>query len=362
MRRQRLAQLLHAPIDWPLLIATASAHGILPLCCERIAGDEICIPADVATRLREENRRHSMRSLLLMSELFRINEALVRRKIPIMSYKGPTLAQLAYGGPLLRGFADVDMVVEQKFMPQISEVMTALGYESKLSGESFVARGRQIPGEYAFVHKTHQALVEFHTEFTLRHFPRRPRMNEMAKRSVLICINGREIATFSLADNLLMLCVHGAKDFWSRLIWASDICAVAKELQAADWQELLAFAQEYDAARMIRLALALADSLFSVQIPPEIREGVAGDCMALRTAATISKSLLQGGDFPAGVIARSRYRIAMVPGWRGVGYWVRLATAPTEEDWRNSRASHSGARPRHWFRDPARLWQKKEPA
>lgn len=327
LRKQGLAQPLTAPIDWSLLNALANAHGLLPLCCERIAHDcEIQMPADVAARFREENRRHAMQALLLTGELLRISEVLGQRGISLMSYKGPTLAQLAYGNPSLRCFADLDIVVEQRFMPQIFEIMPALGYDARLPRESFMKGAHpEIPGEYAFIHKTHRALVEFHTEFTIRHFPRPPRIEEMAKRSAPVCINGREIATFSLPDNLLMLCIHGAKDFWGRLIWVSDISALAKKMKATDWHELFASAQEYDAGRMIHLALALADLLFGVQIPPEIREQIAQDRVAVRFAAKISNTLLQSRDFPGSILAHSLYRTAMVPGWRGVRYWMRLA-------------------------------------
>jgi len=342
------------------MLNLAVENGLLPLLCEHLSRySQIQIPGDISNRLREENRQYSMRSLLLMAELLRIVNNLRQRQIPALPYKGPTLAQFAYGNPSLRQFEDLDIVVAQQFMPRAYDEMNALGYEARLPRKSFLAkRRREIPGEYVFLHKQNRALVEFHTEFTLRHFPSPPRIDEMARRPAIVCVNGREVPTFSPADNLLMLCVHGAKDFWSRLIWVADVAAIAEKLSAADWQRLLEEADRYDASRMVNLGLCLAHSIFQTQPPSEFLQRVRQDVAVRSIASQFRDQLLVARKLPDGILWRSRYRIAMVQGFaRGVRYWLRLSTAPAEEDWSAADFRSRSGVASSFFR-PLRLWRK----
>jgi hypothetical protein len=358
--QQRLAPLLAPHLDWPLMLDLAVENGLLPLLCEHLSRySQTQIPGDISNRLRDENRRYSMRSLLLMAELLRIENTLRQMQIPALPYKGPTLAQFAYGNPSLRQFEDLDIVVPQQFMPRVYDEMNKLGYEAKLPRKSFLAKHRrEIPGEYVFLHKQNRALVEFHTDFTLRHFPRPPGIDEMARRPAIVCLNGREVPTFSPADNLLMLCVHGAKDFWSRLIWVADVAAIAEKLSAADWQRLFEEADRYDASRMVNLALCLAHSIFQTQPPSEFLQRVRQDSAVRGIAAQFRDQLLGVRNLPDGILWRSRCRIGMVQGFtRGVRYWLRLSTAPAEEDWSAADFSSRSGAAFSFFR-PLRLWRK----
>ncbi|HXT86038.1 MAG TPA: nucleotidyltransferase family protein [Verrucomicrobiae bacterium] len=360
IRRQRLARLLFAGLDWNFLIQFADDNGILPLFCEHLAHfPSISIPAEISNRLREENRQHSMRALSLTAELLRICDALRGSGVAFAPWKGPALAQTAYGGPSLRQFDDLDFVAEQKSMPQIYDAMESLGYQAKLSRGAFaLARGRGIPGEYVFVHAQHGALVEFHTERTLRHFPHAPRVGEMLRRASAVIVDSRIVPAFSPADDLLMLAVHGAKDFWARLIWVADIAATAAKLSSADWELLRAEAKKCGATCMLNVALCLAHSILSAPMNASAAEDALRDGAALRIAQQIRDYLLGVSDAPLGIVWRSRYRISMgESALKGLRYWIRLSTAPAEEDWS---AAHGipKASPAHVLLRPLRLWRK----
>ena len=360
IRRQRLARLLFAGLDWNFLLQFADENGMLPLFCEHLAHfPSISIPAETSNRLREENRVHSMRALSLTAELLRICDALRGGGSAFAPWKGPALAQTAYGGPSLRQFDDLDFVAEQKSMPQIYDSMEALGYAAKLPREAFAfARGRGIPGEYVFVKAQHGALVEFHTERTLRHFPHAPRVGEMLRRGSAVIVESRIVPVLSPPDDLLMLAVHGAKDFWARLIWVADIAAIAAKLSGADWELLRAEAKQCGATRMLNVALCLAHSILSVPMNSNGAEEALRDGAASRIAQQIRDYLLGVSDTPQGIVWRSRYRIAMGEGaLKGLRYWIRLSTAPAEEDWSAAR-SVAESSPAHVLLRPLRLWRK----
>ena len=360
IRRQRLARLLFARLDWNFLTEFADENGMLPLFCEHLAHfPSVPIPAEISSRLREANRQHSMRALSLTAELLRICDALRAGEIAFAPWKGPALAQTAYGSPSLRQFDDLDFVAEQKSMARIYGAMESLGYVAKLPREAFVlTRGRGIPGEYVFVHAHHGALAEFHTERTLRHFPRLPRVGEMLHRSTAVIVDSRIVPAFSPADDLLMLSVHGTKDFWARLIWVADIAATAAKLSGADWELLRAEAKSSGATRMVNVALCLAHSILSAPMNASEVEDALRDGAASGIAQQIRDYLLGITEPPQGIVWRSRYRISVGESpLKGLRYWIRLTTAPAEEDWRAARSvTESSAA--HVLLRPLRLWRK----
>lgn len=329
----RVSQALQMKIDWAQLIHLADENGLLPLLSYHLARFSDAIPPDWTVRVRESTRENAIRALFLISELQRIIERLRRRGVSALPYKGPILAYLAYGDATLRQFDDLDIVVAQASMDSVYEEMEALDYEPRFSRERFLkSHGKNIPGEYVFVHRVNRAIVEFHTEATLRHFPKPPDLEGMLSRATAISLNGRQVSTFSLPDTMLMLCVHGAKDFWSRLIWVADIAALSTMITKADWGFLLARAKECDSERMVGLGLWLANSLFDFESLATAESEF--DRTRVKIGTALRDQLLNLRPLSQSLWWRSLYRIGMVsPLWKGVAYWLRLSTAPAEEDW-----------------------------
>ncbi|HEV2422688.1 MAG TPA: nucleotidyltransferase family protein [Candidatus Acidoferrales bacterium] len=350
----RLKEILQGPLDWELLFPMATQSGLLPLLCKHLR--------DLGTlpdQFREANRQNSLRALFLTAELLRIADRFREREIPAMPYKGPVLGQIAYDNPQLRQFDDLDFVVPQRFIADAYQEMEALGYEPKFQRPRASLRtDARIPGEYVFVHRVNGAMVEIHTEATLRHFPRPPNIEDMGHRSIEITLNGRRIRTFDSADTLLLLCIHGAKDFWSRLIWVADVAQMIKKLAAADWESVLAEAKEHDAERMLRLGLWLARATFGSELPVSVLQNAERDRAVARIGNELCEQLLHRKKEPQGIVWRSHYRMRMVhPAWKGVLYWLHLSIAPAEEDWA-ALSDGRGHGVRYALLRPLRLWRK----
>ena len=360
LNRKHLEQVLRGPLNWNLLLRLADEHGLLPLlqehlgeCVERIA------PAEFALRLRKLCRECALRELLLCAELVRIMVECQQAGVPVIAHKGPVLAARAYGSATLRQYSDLDIVVPQRCIAGVLERMRRLGYESKFTGTGDNAgKSQRIPGEYVFFNRANRALVEFHTERTLRYFPIVPDLGGMIRRATAVPMSGQEIPAFSREDEILMLAVHGAKDFWARLIWIADIAELVRQQPELAWGELFERANEMRIGRMLRLAILLANEKLELELPPEVKRIVRAD----RTAAKLANAIverLRGDTLESdGILPRSLYRIGTVEGmWSGVRYWLRLSTAPTEEDWAMVDAPRPLARSYAVLR-PLRLWRR----
>ena len=362
-QRSRFAQLVARPLDWTVLMQLANENGLLPLLHKHFSKVETSsIFPDVLKQISQANRESALRGLLLTSELLRILDVFRQRGIPAIPYKGLVLAVRAYGSPSLRQFEDLDIVMPQRFMPAVYDAMQSLDYRARLPRECFVAEGsRAIPGEYVFVHRANNAMVELHTEWTLRHFPVPPDIETMIGRAIPLQIDGKEVPAFATEDALLMLAVHGAKDFWARLIWVADVAEIVKQSPELNWEKVIAEAKRLKASRMLNLSLSLAREILDLALPPEIVSQIEADATVKRLTRHFVQHPANGEAIPEGAFQRSLYRIRMVEGrWNGLRYWARLTTAPAEEDWAMADVPNrfSGS---YALLRPFRLWMKYGP-
>lgn len=330
---ERIRALVAGPLDWELLHALAVEHGVFPLLSlhlRGVAGN--ILPSASLAKMSELSRSHSILCLSFVAELFHILEIFRAAGIPAVPYKGPVLAAQAYGDPALRVFSDLDLILRHSDVARACGLLAEHGYQSQIPLAA-VSAGR-VPGQFPFARQGSRVHLELHTERTLRYFPRRLNLEEMLRRLQSISVNGREVLTFSAEDTLSLLCVHGSKHFWERLMWIADIAALLQRSQGLNWQLCLAQARLLGARRMVHLGVLLAENLLQASPPEALRSQVHADPGAMALAVQVQRRYLAGDRTTHGIFERMKFRVRMRGGIvPGTAYLLRLATAPTEEDW-----------------------------
>jgi len=141
------------------------------------------------------------------------------------------------------------------------------------------------------------------------------------------------VPVLSLEDELVLICVHGAKHFWQRLMWIADVAALISR-QPLNWDRALAVASEVGAQRILHLGLCLAADLLDAELPPQLEATVQSDRTAVKLAAQIESRLAHRGLHEIGIFQRAAFRVRMRGGFlSGLAYLLRLSLTPTEEDW-----------------------------
>jgi len=330
----RVREILRGPLDWPSAAALAHDHHLETFLHENLkrAGGGL-VPTEWAGNLHESARKAAGMSVLLSSELLRICGIFEKEAAPIVPYKGPVLGQLAYGNPSERRFVDLDFFVPHKETARARDLLASGGYEAKfeIPGRS-ATRSENVPGQYAFFRAATRAQIELHTERTLRYFPVPLDFEKMSRRLIIVELCGRRVPTFSIEDTLVMLCVHGSKHFWDRLLWILDVAQLVR-IQKVDWTLLKAIAAELDSTRVVLLGLYLAHDWFGAPLPVQLREEIGRD-RAIRELAEKVGEQFAGVSGPAvGVVPRALLRIRMRDGIaQGLRHTWRLALSPTESD------------------------------
>src|ERR1700730_8034645 len=145
---------------------------------------------------------------------------------------------MVYGNPTLCSSEQLAFVLPQRQVCQAVEVLSLAGYRSELNPQvsreaHFLASGN--PSQYCFLSESSQSIVELHTEKTMRYFPVPIDWREVRGRLGTISLGGASLPTFSVEDTLVLLSVHGAKNFWRRLGWICDLAELVQASRGMDW-------------------------------------------------------------------------------------------------------------------------------
>jgi Uncharacterised nucleotidyltransferase len=282
--------------------------------------------------LRARHRLQLLFSLTITAELFRVLDVLRRVEIDSLVVKGPVLSVRAYGDAATRSYGDLDLLLRQADIPRAAEVLIAAGYESRVPAKAI--RAGRIPGEYRFNRAGTKIIVELHTERTFRHFPRLLPIEEYFRHKAFLRFDGHSVPALSAEDEFVFISIHGAKDFWARLLWISDVAALVYNHPELDWKRVRLSAGAVGAERMVRVALLLAERLVGVRVPAEMKDEVSRDGACSWLAREVETWLPYAGYATPSMTKRAAFRFRMHGRTlAGAAYLLRLSLSPTEHDW-----------------------------
>src|SRR5713226_5781673 len=329
---QRLAGLLGST-DWDRLLVLAEEHGVtghLAACLSKLTEDSV--PREIRQALIDRQRAQILFSLRLTAELFRLLERFAAEGIGTLVVKGPVLAVRAYGDPAMRSYGDLDLLVRQRDIRRATELMSAAGFVPAVSLGAIDAG--KIPGQYLFSRPDSKLIVELHNDSTLRYFPRRLPLDEFFARQIRVPLDTHEVPALSVEDELVLICIHGAKHFWERLMWIADVAALISRQTRIDWERVADSAKAVGAERMLHTGLCFASDLLNAQLPDKIGALVQADPGSNRLANQVCQWLPAAGYAPPGLFQRAVFRLRMRGGlFSAPAYLLRLSFTPTEEDW-----------------------------
>jgi hypothetical protein len=355
--QQQISTFLDDGLDWNLLLELAREHSVQGLLFRHLSQTEFTgVPAQVREELHARMRAQLLFTLSMTAELFRILADLAEENLEVVLVKGPVTSLLAYDDPGIRGYSDLDLFVRGRDIGRITQRMRTLGFAPKVP--ETVIRAGKIPGEYVFRCSGKPCIVEFHTERSFRHYPKRLSIEELFARKRRVLLEGREIPALRLEDELVLNCIHGAKDFWEQLMWVADVAAIVTRHPEIDWKLTREAAAEVGANRMLRVGIQLSALSFGTPLPAALAEEISRDSESQRLCLLIQSWLPYAGRQPVSIPARAWYRLQMGGGGLiGAKYLMRLSTAPAEQDWKEGAEAESS-----WLWDalrrPFRLMRK----
>jgi hypothetical protein len=193
-----------------------------------------------------------------------------RRGVPVISLKGPWLAQRLYGDTALRLYADLDLLVRRADFARSEELLSRLG---------FSAAGRRE--DYARTWSRGSITLELHDDvenplaFDFA-------IEEAWERAQLAEFEGIPARLLAPSDELRFLCLHGARHRFERLSHVLDLVLAFRRLttlQSVTQPEL-----RRESERMLALGCMMA-----ARLDPQVAE-VEGCYTAIPDRRSLEKT------------------------------------------------------------------------
>jgi Uncharacterised nucleotidyltransferase len=319
-------------LNWELLLRLAAAHAITPLLYWRLkAVGPHRIPASMEASFHE-NVRNSLR---LTGELLQLKQLFQREGVPILPFKGPTLAIAAYGNLALRQFVDLDLLVPKLDAVHARNLLLERGYLTSLQLRPRREKAYlRVYDEFVLSSEDGRSLVELHWAIAPRYFSIPLETSHFWDRADFVCLAGTEVPSLCTEDLLLVLCIHGAKHCWSYLSMVADVAWLIASRPDVQWGALLQRAREIGSLRMVLLGLKLAGSILDTPLPPSLIQRIEPDQAVGILAAQVTARLFSPRDRLGKILRAGRFHMRARERWQDrARYLYRLTTTPGVEDW-----------------------------
>jgi hypothetical protein len=199
-------------------------------------------------------------------------------------------------------------------------------------------------------------VVEVHWEldFVFGKFRRKLGRTWACRDQQTILLAGARVPNMSPELTLLMLCMHGSKHVWRRMIWICDVAQHITSHRELDWDRAIREARRCGLWRALAVGVLLARSIAGANVPEAAWQRFEADRVAARLAQQIERNLchepgvLPRGPLPYGMSLLSpRDRLDLIfslEAWR-----------PNEMDFAAVRLPRP-LKPLYWLVRPARIF------
>jgi hypothetical protein len=320
-------------LSWDELLHSAEHHGVLPLLARNLIEHAPGLPPQIEQSLRSAFDANARRNLWFASELVRIADQFEKKELRALPYKGPVLAESAYGDVALRNFGDLDCLISPADFERAKQALGELGYRPSKEMSPAVERFWLRNGyERAFDSAAGRYLVELQWGLLPRFYAVDLRVEELLARSGRTALGGHDMASLSAEDSLLVLCLHAAKHLWMRLIWICDI-AETMRTQVVDWGMVCARARTLGVVRMLGVSFWLVRTLLGVPLPGPAQEIVDGDSIMRNLGEEFAARLARSATYDFESTEYFRWILKLRERRRDrARYLWRLAWTPGESD------------------------------
>ena len=349
-----LRSALTAPLNWGLLEQSAQRNAMMPLVAYVLAQHGTgFIPKDTLKKLQERLLRTAQKNLAWLQEWLRVLDVLADSRIPVISFKGPALALMAYRNLALREFADLDLLVRPCDVVRTRDVLLHNGYvlNSVAPDNTDAALNRFSDRQISFARNdNHEINLDLHWGVTSEWSSFQLDVGSMFESASLERRDRISFLSLSPEYLLLLLSAHGTKHCWSNLRLLCDVACHVQSSPNLNWNLCVRLA-EPGGDLVMKHSLLLTKQLLGLQLPERVTHYASGDAKAHRLAAKAQTFLFREDrnrspylDDRTRYLQVLRYRLALEGGQRfrsGVALVFRRAFIPNEADWRSLRLPRS---------------------
>ena len=284
---------LATDVDWDAAMALAKEHRLLPLLFSRFLENDLRTPSEVRELLRREYERNAFHGIANARELLSVLAEFEALNIPALPFKGVVLAASIYQNLTTRPAGDLDLLIFERDVARASTVLTNRGYRltTEIHADGLPAAENYY--EYHFERPADGMVLElrWRLEVAQPRFRHNLGMEWLWPKRRTAKLAGVDVPDMDPESALLVLCMHGSKHVWSRLIWVCDVAQLIAAEPALDWQAAAQEAKRVGLWRCLALGALLAQRICGANVPIKSLRDFESDAPARRLAAHLQKHL-----------------------------------------------------------------------
>ena len=289
--------------DWNRTIDAALQHGILPILYLELAANRTVIPAEAFEIARIEFESNAFHCLANAAELLEVLKVFEKAGIAAMPFKGVVLAASAYGDMIARTAGDLDVLICFSDLLHATQILKERGYElkTKVLENGYPEADNYF--EYHFERSEDGMVLElrWRLELTQPRYRHDLGMDWVWPRRRMVKLAGADVPNFDAVTGLLMLCMHGSKHVWSRLVWICDVAKLIESEPELDWNSVRQEAKRVGLWRCLALGVLLARRVAGARVPAEAQRDFEADRRIRNLAKFLEEHLLEEpGKMPGG--------------------------------------------------------------
>jgi hypothetical protein len=261
-----------------------------------------------------------------------------------MPFKGVVLGESVYGSLTARMAGDLDLLIFPGDLKKATGILLKRGYERGYELKELVNLEQEpaildasaaANGQYEchFERSSDGTVIElrWRLELTNARFRRVLGMDWVWERRQVTTLAGAKVPNLDPAMALLVLCMHGCKHAWTRLIWVSDVARLLERHADLNWHDVLREAKETGLWRSLALGVLLAHRVAAAPVPESVLRKLEADSAVRNLACYFDENLVRHrGSIPGG---RVPYHIQLLGTEDRISMLFSLSTLrPSDRD------------------------------
>jgi hypothetical protein len=241
-----------AVCDWPSIVETGRAHGVLGLLVHYWRAAGVAVPA---AALRAAERHCAVEQLWTWQVRRALDEALARLSaadIRAVALKGPVFADRFYPDAAVRPSIDLDLLILPEELERARVALEALGYLAQVGPSAVYARTYQHHLDF---HRPGTPTLELHFRLYAGFGTVIPAGGALERATEIRTATGAPAWRLCPEDEVLYLALHAAGHSYVRLMWLYDLKLLLLAEPLLDWIVV------EKRARQLRLQTSLAYTL-----------------------------------------------------------------------------------------------------
>ncbi|WP_136601136.1 nucleotidyltransferase domain-containing protein [Salinigranum halophilum] len=291
--KKRITEIVRTDPDWSEIARLASHHGLSSQLHQVLDTVEKGAPEWLQQELQERYQNNALNNLQYAQHLHELLETFDEHNIRAIPYKGPVLAEYAYGSLDRRWFGDLDFIVAKEDILRARKLLLRRGYrQTNAQGisPSSLVEGSVFRWEQEFRFIKDDLRVELRYQLAGGEQASSQTFSDLWKNRVSLTIAGRPLHGLSPENRALLLLRHGTKHGWCRLSWVYDMGLVMQ--QEIRWKDVLSRAEQCGWTAAVLLGLAVTVEFADVTAPWSVRREISTNIRA-DWGASVLKTLFR---------------------------------------------------------------------